>query len=117
MSRVLPGVPETFASPCRPVSMLMSDDLPTLLRPMKAMSFSESFGTCEMRSELHLNSALWICMVLEFCAKIAIFPDTAREGARRSLLAAPRFVYPPRAARYFPGCLPRSQASVTHSGQ
>lgn len=69
MSRVLPGVPETFASPCRPVSMLMSDDLPTLLRPMKAMSFRSSFGTCEMRSDEHLNSALVICIGIWFYTK------------------------------------------------
>ena len=50
--------------------MLMSDDLPTLLRPMKAMSFRSSFGTCEMRSDEHLNSALVICIGLWFCAKI-----------------------------------------------
>ena len=50
MSRVFPGVPDTLASPLPSVSMLMSDDFPTLLRPMKAMSFRSSFGTCEMRS-------------------------------------------------------------------
>ena len=69
MSRVLPGVPETLASPCLPVSMLMSDDLPTLLRPMNAMSFRSSFGTCEIRSELHWNSALLICMVIGILCK------------------------------------------------
>ena len=79
MSRVLPGVPDTLASPCRPVSMLMSDDLPTLLRPMKAMSFSASLGTCEIRSELHLNSALLICMLSEFAAK------TVRAGRRAAV--------------------------------
>ena len=61
--RVLPGVPDTLANPLRPVSMLMSDDLPTLLRPMNAMSRSSSLGTCATLSELHRNSALWICMV------------------------------------------------------
>ena len=98
--------------------MLMSDDLPTLLRPMKAMSFSESFGTCEMRSELHLNSALLICMAMEFCAKIAIFPDTARgKHPLHPFLSPPGSFALSAAARYFRGCLPRFQASVTHSGQ
>ena len=60
----LPGVPETLASPWRPVSMLMSDDLPTLLRPMNAMSGRVSFGTCAMRSEEHLNWAFRICMTV-----------------------------------------------------
>ena len=81
MSRVLPGVPDTLASPCRPVSMLMSDDLPTLLRPMKAMSFSASLGTCEIRSELHLNSALLICMLSEFAAKITFYFGDGECGA------------------------------------
>ena len=85
MSRVLPGVPETLASPGRPVSMLMSDDLPTLLRPMKAMSRSPSFGTCEMRSELHRNSAFEIFIVRVFfrCAPDASPPGGAAVSAQR----------------------------------
>ena len=62
MSRVLPGVPETLASEPCPVSRLMSDDLPTLLRPMKAKSGSASRGTCETYCELHLKSARLISM-------------------------------------------------------
>gem|GEM_PF-6663530 len=38
MSKVLPGVCDVLARPLMPVSMLMSDDLPTLLRPMNAYS-------------------------------------------------------------------------------
>jgi hypothetical protein len=49
ISRVFPGVADTFASEPFPVSILMSDDLPTLLRPMKAMSGNVSFGTCDKR--------------------------------------------------------------------
>ena len=70
MRRVFPGVPDTLASPVRAVSMLMSDDFPTLLRPMKAMSFRSSFGTCEMRSDEHLNSALVICIGIWFYTKV-----------------------------------------------
>ena len=63
MSRVLPGVAETFARPLTPVNMFMSDDLPTLLRPMKAMSRMASRGTCVTFSELHTNWALVICIL------------------------------------------------------
>lgn len=38
MSCVLPGLPEVFAKLFRLVSMLISDDLPTLDRPIKAYS-------------------------------------------------------------------------------
>ena len=83
MRRVFPGVPDTLASPVRAVSMLMSDDFPTLLRPMKAMSFRSSFGTCEMRSDEHLNSALVICIGIWFYTKVrksrmAAKPDCVR---------------------------------------
>ena len=39
-----PGVVETRASPRRPASMFSSEDLPTLDRPMKANSGSDSSG-------------------------------------------------------------------------
>ncbi len=68
MRRVLPGVDDTLAKALWPVSMLMSDDLPTLLRPMKAMSRRSSLGTCEIFSELHRNSALLICIAGVGCA-------------------------------------------------
>lgn len=44
MSIVLPGVLEVFARFFRSVSMLISEDLPTLLRPMKAYSGKEVCG-------------------------------------------------------------------------
>ena len=62
MSRVLPGVPDTLASEPWPVSRLMSDDLPTLLRPMKAMSGIVSRGICDNCCELHLKVARLISM-------------------------------------------------------
>ena len=40
------------------VSMFTKDDLPTLLRPINAISLKLSLGTCEIFSELHLNFAL-----------------------------------------------------------
>ena len=63
MRRVFPGVPDTFAKPFMPVSIFTNDDLPTLLRPMNAISLSVSFGTCDMRSELHLNFAFTVVAI------------------------------------------------------
>lgn len=54
---------DTLAKPLRPVSILISDDLPTLLRPINATSRKSSFGTCEIFSELHLNSAFVTCII------------------------------------------------------
>ena len=44
ISRVFPGVELVFASPLWLQSILMSDDFPTLLRPMKANSGLVSAG-------------------------------------------------------------------------
>ena len=41
---VNPGVGETRANPASPASMFSSEDLPTLERPMKANSGSDSSG-------------------------------------------------------------------------
>ena len=114
MSRVLPGVPDTLASPCRPVSMLMSDDLPTLLRPMKAMSFSASLGTCEIRSELHLNSALLICMLSEFAAKITFYFGT--ESAALTRRATPTAGSGPKRRWCNPPCVRRFSPTAAGRG-
>ena len=45
MARVRPGVEETLAS-LEPRSLLMSDDLPTLERPRKAISGTDGTGNC-----------------------------------------------------------------------
>ena len=44
ISLVNPGVDETRAIPCSPASMFSNEDLPTLERPMKANSGSDSSG-------------------------------------------------------------------------
>ena len=94
ISRVLPGVPETLARPLRPVSILTIDDLPTLLRPMKANSGSESFGSCERRSELHTNCALLICMTSGSKRGTArVFPGSIRSFRRRRQQSSVRPIY------------------------
>lgn len=62
MSRVFPGVAEVFARFFRLVSMLMSDDLPTLLLPMNAYSGSVGAGHFSMFVLLTKKSAVEICM-------------------------------------------------------
>lgn len=63
MSRVFPGVPETFAKEGREVIMFMSEDFPTFERPIKAYSGIDNNGHCSIFSLLHLNSADFIIMV------------------------------------------------------
>ena len=66
MSCVLPGFCEVIASPLCPVSILMSEDLPTLERPMKAYSGSVLWGQdftegllCTKVAEC-INIVIWV---------------------------------------------------------
>ena len=58
ISNVLPGVCEVFASPLLRVSVFIRDDLPTLLRPMKAYSGTSVSG--------HLLTSALLIRYLEF---------------------------------------------------
>src|SRR5476649_2717381 len=57
ISLVFPGVTETLASSRRSASKLISDDLPTLDRPMKANSGSGDFGHDFRSGALTLKTA------------------------------------------------------------
>ena len=57
MHMVLPGVDEVRARLRRSVRALMSDDLPTLLRPMKAYSGRLVLGHCSWEALLPIYSA------------------------------------------------------------
>jgi hypothetical protein len=57
---VLPGVELVFAKPFRSVNILISDDLPTLLLPMKANSGFSLWGMSTLRSQLPTYSAVLI---------------------------------------------------------
>jgi hypothetical protein len=57
MSCVFPGVDDVLAKPPCRVSMLISDDLPTLERPMKAYSGKLLLGHCATLALLHTNMA------------------------------------------------------------
>ena len=50
---VLPGVCEVFASPFRCTSMLISEDLPTFERPIKAYSGNSGAGNLSVLVLLH----------------------------------------------------------------
>jgi hypothetical protein len=62
ISLVFPGVAEVFARFFRFVSMLISDDLPTLLLPMKAYSGIVGAGHFSMLVLLTKKAAWEICM-------------------------------------------------------
>ena len=62
MATVLPGTDEVLAKPLRCTSILISDDLPTLERPMKAYSGMLSFGKKSKRVLLIKNSAFVMFM-------------------------------------------------------
>ena len=64
MSIVLPGVDEVFANEPLPVSILMSDDLPTFERPIKAYSGLSPAGHLRTSLLLISNSALLIIIGL-----------------------------------------------------
>lgn len=68
MSIVFPGVDDVMAKPFRPVSILMSDDLPTFDRPMNAYSGVSSSGHF-LTSELLITNfaSLIIIGVFVFC--------------------------------------------------
>src|ERR1017187_2160183 len=63
MSLVKPGVGETRARPSLPESMFSSEDLPTLDRPMKANSGSDSSGHESRSGELQSKMADEISML------------------------------------------------------
>ena len=73
INMVLPGVEEVFASPLRPVSILMSDDLPTFERPMNAYSGSVVSGHLLTVLFEILNSADFIIIVLKYCITMKHF--------------------------------------------
>lgn len=60
---VLPGVAEILANCFRPVSRLISEDLPTLERPITANSGRPSFGKAAIEVALQLNSASVTLMI------------------------------------------------------
>ena len=70
MSLVNPGVGETRARPALPASMFSSEDLPTLDRPMKANSGSDSSGHESRSGELQSKMADEISM-LENCRPLS----------------------------------------------
>jgi len=57
MSCVLPGVCDVLAKPFLATSILMSDDLPTFDRPIKAYSGFTGGGNLEICVLLQINSA------------------------------------------------------------
>jgi len=63
ISCVLPGVCEVFASPFLDTSILISDDLPTFERPIKAYSAFTGGGSLEIWVLLQINSADLMIMV------------------------------------------------------
>jgi hypothetical protein len=63
MSCVLPGVCEVLAKPFLPVSILISDDLPTFDRPIKAYSGFIGGGSLDTWLLLQINSADLITIV------------------------------------------------------
>jgi hypothetical protein len=62
MSCVFPGFPEIFARFLCPVSMLISEDLPTFDLPIKAYSGILSFGHLRIFVLLITNLAVFIFM-------------------------------------------------------
>jgi hypothetical protein len=57
MSWVFPGLPDVFAKAFRSTNILISDDLPTLDRPMNAYSGMGSLGHLATLELLITNSA------------------------------------------------------------
>jgi hypothetical protein len=66
MSWVLPGVDEIFASFLLLQSMLMSEDLPTLLRPINAISGRSGFGAWSNDGLLIKYVACFISMLVNW---------------------------------------------------
>src|SRR5579862_976938 len=63
MSLVKPGVVETRARPSLPAKVFNNDDLPTLDRPMKANSGSDSSGHESRSGALQSKMADEMCMI------------------------------------------------------
>lgn len=63
ISMVLPGVDDVFAKSLRPKSMLISEDLPTLERPINAYSCLSSVGHLLSDGALIRKRALFIIIV------------------------------------------------------
>ncbi len=57
MVRVFPGSPEILASPGRPVSIFIMDDLPTFERPINPNSGISGEGHCFNDVLLFINEA------------------------------------------------------------
>ena len=66
---VLPGTNEIFASPFLRTKVLISDDLPTLDRPIKAYSGRLSLGNLSIRVLLIRNSAFVIFIFADVVVK------------------------------------------------
>jgi len=66
ISNVFPGFCEVMASPFFPVSILIREDLPTLLRPIKAYSGRSPVGHFFTFVLLITNSALLISIETVF---------------------------------------------------
>ena len=64
MSCVFPGLPEVLAKLFRLVSMLINEDLPTLLRPINAYSGNGCLGHLATSELLITNSADFIFIVI-----------------------------------------------------
>ena len=78
MSIVLPGVADVCASCRLPVSMLMSDDLPTLERPMKAYSCMAEAGHLSIDGEEVTKRAVFTNIV--FCCALCKIGFMQRYG-------------------------------------
>lgn len=70
MSCVLPGDEEVLASPFWPVSILISEDLPTLERPINAYSGKVAGGHWSARELLVINLASRISIL--FSARVRL---------------------------------------------
>ena len=66
---VLPGVDEVFANPFLPVSILMSEDFPTLDLPIKANSGNPSEGQFFSKTKLPVKVADLMIILIEVAVK------------------------------------------------
>src|ERR1035441_3569211 len=96
MSLVHPGVGETRARPSLPESMFSSEDLPTLDRPMKANSGSDSSGHESRSGALQSKMADEISMLgdLPPLSQQTGFGDTTISSIRRNRIEPVFFSHP-----------------------
>ena len=95
-SLVFPGVPEVIASFLLLHSMFISEDFPTLERPIKANSGNLCFGFSEILVLLPANDASEIFISLyDFnpAANIAISPELTEEKIFRQLLQCKKYLF------------------------